>query len=35
MHQLIESYRELEVETGTQDSAQVRFHLHAFPRATD
>jgi DNA-binding transcriptional ArsR family regulator len=33
VHELIESYRDMEPEG--EDAAQVRMHLHAFPRSTD
>jgi len=33
VHQLIESYRD-RVPEGTEDSARVRIHFHAFPRRT-
>jgi DNA-binding transcriptional ArsR family regulator len=35
IHELIESYRDLEPAPGTEGAAQVRLHTHAFPRSTD
>ncbi|NUK05335.1 helix-turn-helix transcriptional regulator [Streptomyces lunaelactis] len=35
IHELIESYRDLAPDTRTEDTAQIRMHLHAFPRSTD
>ncbi|MEV6654137.1 helix-turn-helix domain-containing protein [Streptomyces sp. NPDC051219] len=35
MHELVESYRALAPGPDAQDAAQVRIHLHAFPRSTD
>lgn len=35
VHAVIESYRELEPAPGTPEAAQVRMHLHAFPRSAD
>ncbi|WP_432588113.1 helix-turn-helix domain-containing protein [Streptomyces sp. HD1123-B1] len=32
LHEVIESYREKEVDQDTENSARVRIHLHAFPR---
>ncbi|UYQ62361.1 ArsR/SmtB family transcription factor [Streptomyces peucetius] len=34
IHTLIESYRDHERAPGTEGAAQVRLHLHAFPRST-
>ncbi|MGW7284185.1 ArsR/SmtB family transcription factor [Streptomyces sp. NPDC054847] len=34
IHELIESYRDLEPAPGTEGAAQVRLHTHAFPRST-
>ncbi|CAM5558804.1 Transcriptional regulator OS=Streptomyces antimycoticus OX=68175 GN=SANT12839_039950 PE=4 SV=1 [Streptomyces antimycoticus] len=35
VHELIESYREKEVDRDTEGSAPYRVHLHAFPREED
>ncbi|WP_432252377.1 ArsR/SmtB family transcription factor [Streptomyces sp. HNM1019] len=35
VHELIESYREREVDRDTEGSAPYRVHLHAFPRDED
>ncbi|WP_327323874.1 helix-turn-helix domain-containing protein [Streptomyces sp. NBC_01210] len=35
VHELIESYRDLAPSAESEDAAQVRMHLHAFPRSTD
>lgn len=35
VHELIESYREKEVDRDTEGSAPYRVHLHAFPRDED
>ncbi|MER7794212.1 helix-turn-helix domain-containing protein [Streptomyces sp. NPDC097640] len=35
VQELIESYREKEVDQGAEDSAPFRVHLHAFPRNED
>ncbi|MFI2366860.1 ArsR/SmtB family transcription factor [Streptomyces sp. NPDC018833] len=35
LHELIESYRNLAPDPGTEGVAQVRLHTHAFPRITD
>lgn len=33
IHDLIESYRDLEAPADDSDAAQVRYHLHSFPRS--
>ena len=33
LHAVIESYRDLAPAPGTEDAAQVRMHLHSFPRS--
>ncbi|MFD9224398.1 ArsR/SmtB family transcription factor [Streptomyces sp. NPDC060064] len=35
VHALIESYRDLAPSAESEDAAQVRMHLHAFPRSID
>ncbi|WP_254885781.1 transcriptional regulator [Streptomyces sp. NA02950] len=35
VHEVIESYREKEVDQDTENSARFRVHLHAFPRDED
>jgi hypothetical protein len=35
MHELIDGYRDLDLDKATPDSEQVRIHTHLFPIETD